>query len=78
VTVQTQEKSATGAAMIAGIGASIFPSFEAACQKVVVFGEETIPIPEHIARYEEYYRLYRSLYPALKDRFAEDFRLVQG
>ncbi len=77
VTVKTQEKSATGAAMIAGIGVGIFSSFEEACRRTVAFGEETLPIREHTTRYEEYYHLYTSLYPLLKDRFAEDFRLFQ-
>ena len=75
VAVKTQEKSATGAAMIAGIGSGIFASFEEACQRTVVFGEETIPIPEHTIRYAEYYQLYKSLYPKLQERFVEDFRL---
>jgi xylulokinase len=78
MTVKTQEKSATGAAMIAGIGTGIFHSFEEACQRTVVFGEEILPIHEHTIRYEEYYHLYTSLYPKLKDSFAEDFRLIQS
>lgn len=78
VTVKTREKSATGAAMIAGIGTESFPSFEEACRRTVVFGEEILPIREHTICYEEYYQLYRSLYPRLKDRFVEDSRLVRG
>jgi xylulokinase len=77
VTVKTREKSATGAAMIAGIGSGIFASFEEACQRTVAFGEETLPIHEHTISYEEYYQLYTSLYPKLKESFAEDFYLFQ-
>jgi xylulokinase len=77
ITAETPEKSATGAAMLAGIGVGLFASFEEACQRAVVLGEEIPPIPEHTHRYEEYYHLYRSLYPSLKDRFAEDYRLSQ-
>jgi xylulokinase len=78
VTVQTQEKSATGAAMIAGIGTDLFHSFEDACAKTVVFGEEVEPIQAHTERYEEYYQFYTSLYPKLKKSFAEDFRLFSS
>lgn len=75
ITVKTQEKSATGAAMIAGIGTSVFHSFDDACQRTVVFGEESVPIPEHTVRYEGYYRFYTSLYPALKKSFVDVFQL---
>jgi xylulokinase len=75
VTVRTQEKSATGAAMIAGIGTGLFQTFEDACSKTILFGEEVEPIHAHVDRYEEYYQFYTSLYPKLKKSFAEDFRL---
>ncbi len=75
ITVETKEKSATGAAMIAGIGTGVFPSFEDACQKTVVFGEETLPVQEHITRYNESYQLFKTLYPTLKESFAEVARL---
>ncbi len=71
VTVNTPEKSATGAAMLAGIGAGVFASFEDACRQTVVYGEGVEPIPENILRYEENYRFYTSLYPSLKKRFSE-------
>jgi xylulokinase len=77
VTVQTQEKSATGAAMIAGIGTGTFQSFEDACQRTVVFGEEITPVPEHITCYEEYYQFYTSLYPTLKKSFIGVFHLSE-
>ncbi len=75
VTVNTPEKSATGAAMIAGIGTQVFDSFEDACRKTVTFGDELEPIAEHIPRYEDYYQFYRTLYPALKPSFLEVSRL---
>ncbi|PIE34836.1 xylulokinase [candidate division KSB3 bacterium] len=69
VTVDTPEKSATGAAMIAAIGTRCFHSFEEACRTTVTFGEELQPISDHILRYEEYYQFYRTLYPTLKQGF---------
>ena len=77
VTVKTREKSATGAAMLAGVGVGVFASFAEACARTVAFDEEIQPIPAHVARYAEYYRLYTTLYPALKACFAEDFRLLR-
>ena len=71
VTVKTPEQSATGAAMLAGIGAGIFSSFDDACRQTVVYGERVEPIAENIRRYEEYYQFYTSLYPSLKTRFSE-------
>jgi hypothetical protein len=61
--------------MIAGIGTSVFHSFDDACQRTVVFGEESVPIPEHSARYEGYYHFYSSLYPTLKKSFVDVFQL---
>ncbi|PID58267.1 xylulokinase [candidate division KSB3 bacterium] len=70
-TVKTPEKSATGAAMLAGIGTGLFTSFEEACRQTVTYGEVVDPIPEHILRYEEYYHFYTSLYPSVKTRFSD-------
>ena len=70
ITAQTPEKSATGAAMIAGVGAGVFSSFEDACQRMVAFGEELAPIAANAPRYEETYQIYRDLYPALQPHFA--------
>ena len=70
ITAQTPEKSATGAAMIAGVGAGVFASFEDACQRMVTFGEELAPIAANAPRYEETYQIYRALYPSLQPHFA--------
>jgi xylulokinase len=75
ITVETKEKSATGAAMLAGVGAGVFQSFEDACQKTVMFGEETLPVQDHIHRYNESYQLFKTLYPTLKESFADVARL---
>ncbi len=75
VTIQTPEKSATGAAMLAGIGTGVFSSFEEACQRAVAFGEEISPNLEHTTQYEAYYQCYRSLYPKLQESFIEVGRL---
>lgn len=76
ITIQTAEKSATGAAMIAGIGTGLFSSFDEACQRSVSLGEEICPIAEHTTRYEMYYQFYRSLYPKLQESFVKVSQLT--
>ena len=75
VTIQTPEKSATGAAMLAGIGTGVFSSFDEACQSAVAFGEEISPNRKHFTQYEAYYQHYRSLYPKLQASFMEAAQL---
>lgn len=75
VTVALREQSATGAAMLAGIGTQVWPSFQEACQKIVVLSERTVPVPGQHARYAETYQNYVALYPILKERFHHANRL---
>lgn len=41
-----------------------------ACEQVVVANEPQMPDAEASSAYEPFYRLYCSLYPALKDSYA--------
>jgi xylulokinase len=62
-----REAAATGAAMLAGVGVGVFPSAETAIGRVVRWHEDTVmPEPSRVALYEHQYRLYSSLYPALR------------
>lgn len=67
VTVDAPEGAAYGAALLAGIGAGIWPDAITACQAIPL-GEET-PVGPDAAVYEQGYQVYRSLYPTLKDTF---------
>lgn len=69
VNVNTTEGGALGAALLAGVGAGIFPSVEAACDATIQVGE-TIQISENHAIYKSTYSLYQTLYPTLKATFA--------
>jgi xylulokinase len=71
VTAKTPENSATGAAMLAGIGTEVFPSFEEACEKTVRHGDEIRPDNTYRAGYEQLYHRYRALYPALQEHFRQ-------
>lgn len=64
---RTVEAAAVGAALLAGVGAGIYPDALTACQRTVKKRDEIIhPIPKNVARYERAYRTFGQLYPALK------------
>ncbi len=67
VTVNTTEGAAYGAALLAGVGAGVWPSVDAAAAACVQLTGSTRPQTEGVARYEKVYALYRQLYPALKE-----------
>jgi len=66
--VGTAESAAHGAAMLAAVGAGTFDSVAEACEAAVEVGEITEP-GQDAAVYDEVYRVYRDLYPALRDSF---------
>jgi xylulokinase len=65
-TVQTEEGAAYGAALLAGVGAKIWPSVEAACASAVRIGKRTEPDPGGTSVMQRQYGAYRAIYPALK------------
>jgi len=69
VTVNTSEGAAFGAALLAGAGAGHWPSVEAACQETIRITGRVTPNVEVAQRYEDVYKIYRGLYPALKPSF---------
>jgi xylulokinase len=66
VTVNTTEGAAYGAALLAGVGAGMWPDVDAACQSTVKSTGSTSPQSERVAEYGQSYAFYRQLYPALK------------
>jgi xylulokinase len=69
VTVNVTEGASYGAALLAGVGAGLWPTVQDACAATVRVLTTTRPEPESVARYQEIYPVYRSLYPALKSTF---------
>jgi xylulokinase len=67
VTVNTTEGAAYGAALLAGVGAGVWPDVDMACQATVKITGSTTPQAETVTRYEAAYTLYRRLYPDLKE-----------
>ncbi len=76
VTVNTTEGAAYGAALLAGVGAGVWPDVETACNAAIRVVERTSPQPEQVARYQAFYQVYHSLYGKLKSTFDELTALV--
>ena len=66
VTVNTIEGAAYGAALLAGVGARVWPDLDTACRATVKQTGLTSPRSDANATYEQIYALYRQLYPSLK------------
>jgi xylulokinase len=60
-----EEATPLGAALLAGIGMGIYADEEDAFQRVYKPGETYQPNVELSAKYAEWFRIYRQLYPAL-------------
>ncbi len=68
-TLETQEGSAYGAALLAMTGTGQFSGVAEACHCAIQEATRVLPQPLAAAAYAERYRVFRSLYPALRDRF---------
>lgn len=70
-TVASKEGPALGVAILAGVGAGIYPSVQEGCRRVIRLNAPQEPIAENVPQYEAYYRMYVKLYPALKNFYKE-------
>ena len=68
-TASSKEGPALGVALLAAVGTGIYSSVPEACREVVKTDKVQEPIAENIRPYEESYRLYTEIYPALKESF---------
>lgn len=60
-----------GAALLAAVGAGVYPNIAAAAQDAVLIEREFLPDPARRQRYDELYRLYRRSYAGLEPIFAD-------
>lgn len=74
-TTKSEEGPALGAAILAMVGAGIYSSVEEACEMIVKDDKIQDPVSANSKEYEKYYKLYKKIYPSLKDNFAELARL---
>jgi xylulokinase len=63
--VPADEGSAYGAALLAGVGAGVWPSVDAACDHVIRSSVAATPDAAHVAVMHERYAAYQRIYPAL-------------
>ena len=70
-TLETQEGSAFGAALLAAIGTGAFKDAREASRAALVEISRKTPEPTAVAFYAKRYPIYQSLYPALRPVFAE-------
>ncbi len=62
----TSEAGATGSAMLVGVALGLYPSLEAAAEKMVKVREVFQPRPDAHERYEAVYQRYKKLYHAVR------------
>ena len=67
--LSVEEGPALGAAMLAAVGCRAYASVEEIAEKIVQIRTTVEPDPAIVSLYNERYRVYRSLYPGLKDLF---------
>ncbi|SRR6266496_4419693 len=64
--VEAEEGAAYGAAILAGVGAKVWSSVDAACSEIVRVATRVVPQPEAVKQLNSSYAAYRRMYPALK------------
>ena len=67
VRIATDDLSAVGAALLAGIGGGLYADFATACQRTVKLAETVHCDQERVEYYRRAFDRYRVLYPALRD-----------
>ena len=77
VTTNVAESPATGAAMMAAVGAGAFSGLKEAAETVVRITSRTEPSARNEQIYADYYETYRALYGALQGLFTSQARKVQ-
>jgi len=67
--VEAEEGAAYGAAILAGVGAGMWPSVDSACAAAVRVASRVHPQPEAVATLDASYAAYRRIYPATRNIF---------
>ena len=68
--VEAEEGAAYGAALLAGVGAGLWPSVDAACSATVRVASRVNPQPAAVATLNASYSAFRQIYPATRAIFA--------
>jgi xylulokinase len=66
-TVEAEEGAAYGAAILAGVGARLWPSVDAACAAVIRVASRVVPRPDVVALMDKQYSAYQKVYGATRE-----------
>ncbi len=66
-TIGSDQGPAFGAAIMAGVGAGVYNSIPEACDNIIKVVERTEPNEKNVKEYNDYYEVYRNLYPGVKE-----------
>lgn len=69
VTLENEQGPAIGGAMLAAVGCGEYRDVYDAAEKIVKYGKSYLPDRELTAKYEERYKKFREIYPAVKELF---------
>lgn len=67
--VEAEEGAAYGAAILAGVGAKVWPTVDSACSSVIRVATRVKPNPDTVAVMNRQYAAYRQVYPATRTIF---------
>ncbi len=72
-TVTASEGPALGVAILAGVGAGIYPSVQDACHKMIHKdpNKECQPNIDNKSKYDKFHQVYKNLYNCLKEQYKE-------
>lgn len=69
-TALSSEGPALGVAVLAAVGAGIYPSVEKACEVMVQYNDDAVsPDGKKTAQYMKYHKIYKKLYSVLKNTY---------
>jgi xylulokinase len=72
--VEAEEGAAYGAALLAGVGAKVWPTVDAACETAVRVAQRVTPVAASVKTMNAQYAAYRRVYPAMKSIFSAEPR----
>lgn len=76
VTMNMEEGPGAGAAILGAVGAGYFKNIQEACDAILKVTSVTEPNVKQVALYNEYYQIYKNLYPSLKSNFKQNAVIV--
>lgn len=69
--LNTEQGPSFGGAILAMVANNEYKDVKAACDEIIQVKEIIHPNPENVARYNERYKIFKQLYPALKDIYKQ-------